>query len=282
MKKHTLAFGTAAAAIAIAGVAALPAGAQTATTSAAVTSVAAPVMISVPVSYVTMASANLFSAGDLTVGSRGEAVAQLQMILSELGYLQMPEGVAPGYFGALTKASVTKLQQELGVSATGYFGPLTRAAMIEAYSAKGWITMTNGLPQWGSAATSTSATSTGSTSTSTAPTRTVSVLEDSIRLPQGSDGYWYNGTWYNFVPGTSTTTADHSAEIVGYWVAGNWRLTNPALLSTATVPANQTTPSTPAPTTSGTSAATSNLGYWYNNVWYPVTSTQGGGYYSTR
>jgi len=64
---------------------------------------------------------------DLTVGSTGSQVVALQNALVSQGYLVMPAGVAPGYFGALTKAAVSKWQAAMSLPATGYFGPLSRA-----------------------------------------------------------------------------------------------------------------------------------------------------------
>ncbi len=64
---------------------------------------------------------------DLTVGSTGSQVVALQNALVSQGHLMMPAGVAPGYFGALTKAAVSKWQAAMGLPATGYFGPLSRA-----------------------------------------------------------------------------------------------------------------------------------------------------------
>ncbi|MES2437301.1 MAG: peptidoglycan-binding domain-containing protein [Patescibacteria group bacterium] len=64
-------------------------------------------------------------ARNLTVGSRGADVTELQTILSTKGYLS----VAPtGYFGSLTKAALAAWQASVNISpAAGYFGPITRA-----------------------------------------------------------------------------------------------------------------------------------------------------------
>lgn len=64
-------------------------------------------------------------ARDLTVGSRGADVTNLQAMLNAGGFL----AVAPtGYFGSLTKAALMAWQASVGISpASGYFGPITRA-----------------------------------------------------------------------------------------------------------------------------------------------------------
>jgi peptidoglycan hydrolase-like protein with peptidoglycan-binding domain len=70
-----------------------------------------------------------FSA-DLTVGSTGNDVSELQKVLVSKGYLTMPAGVAMGYFGNLTKSAVAAWQAASGISpAAGYFGPISRGAM---------------------------------------------------------------------------------------------------------------------------------------------------------
>lgn len=66
-------------------------------------------------------------SSNLSVGSRGQSVISLQAFLEEKGYLMIPQGVAKGYFGNLTKIALMKYQKSQGVSATGFFGPLTRA-----------------------------------------------------------------------------------------------------------------------------------------------------------
>lgn len=64
---------------------------------------------------------------DLTIGSTGNDVIELQKILIALGYLKID---APtGYFGPLTQAAVKLFQAAHGVPATGFVGPLTRAAL---------------------------------------------------------------------------------------------------------------------------------------------------------
>lgn len=79
----------------------------------------------VPASPLTPAVAGNYTR-NLTVGSRGDDVKQLQNFLIGKGYLG---GSATGYFGGLTKAALVKLQKELGLPATGYFGAMSRAAL---------------------------------------------------------------------------------------------------------------------------------------------------------
>ncbi|OHB22753.1 MAG: hypothetical protein A2939_04055 [Parcubacteria group bacterium RIFCSPLOWO2_01_FULL_48_18] len=73
---------------------------------------------------------------DLTVGSKGDAVSNLQTFLKNEGADVYPEGLVTGYFGSLTKAAVMRYQDKyadavlapLGLSSgTGYFGAGTRA-----------------------------------------------------------------------------------------------------------------------------------------------------------
>ena len=72
---------------------------------------------------------------NLTVGSRGADVVQLQNFLESKGFLSMPVGVSKGYFGLLTKNSLAQYQLSAGISpAAGYFGPLTRANVTTASS----------------------------------------------------------------------------------------------------------------------------------------------------
>ncbi|MBI4993752.1 hypothetical protein HZC33_02235 [Candidatus Wolfebacteria bacterium] len=75
----------------------------------------------------TAAMASYNFATDLTLGSKGNEVTSLQSFLESKGMLTMPAGVAKGYFGSLTKASLAKYQASVGISpAVGYFGPKSR------------------------------------------------------------------------------------------------------------------------------------------------------------
>ncbi len=70
---------------------------------------------------------------DLTIGSNGEAVKQLQMFLNKKGFTVAASGAGSAgmestYFGGLTQAALAKYQASVGISpAAGYFGPVTRA-----------------------------------------------------------------------------------------------------------------------------------------------------------
>src|SRR3989344_2140638 len=72
---------------------------------------------------------------DLTVGSLGEQVRALQMLLNAKGYTVASSG--PGSsgnetttFGSLTRTALIKYQKAKGITpAVGFFGPLTRAAI---------------------------------------------------------------------------------------------------------------------------------------------------------
>ena len=65
---------------------------------------------------------------DLTVGSTGADVVNLQTALESWGHLVIPAGVSKGNFGPLTKSALARYQSAEGISpAVGYFGPITRA-----------------------------------------------------------------------------------------------------------------------------------------------------------
>lgn len=65
---------------------------------------------------------------DLTLGSTGADVIELQTMLEEAGYLTIPVGVSKGYFGSLTQSALASWQASVGISpAAGYFGPITRS-----------------------------------------------------------------------------------------------------------------------------------------------------------
>src|SRR3990167_8948396 len=84
-------------------------------------------------------AAPLFASADSTCptlsrtlarGSRGNDVVQLQQFLIAQGSLQ--SGLATGYFGVLTEASVKSWQSQNGVDSIGIVGPKTRAAIARA------------------------------------------------------------------------------------------------------------------------------------------------------
>lgn len=64
---------------------------------------------------------------NLMLSSRGVDVVALQTFLESEGHLKMPQGVAKGYFGNVTKMALIKYQAREGLPTTGFFGPLTRA-----------------------------------------------------------------------------------------------------------------------------------------------------------
>lgn len=86
------------------------------------------------------ASSVILNGPDMTVGSTGSSVSELQGILSELGYLQVPVGIPFGYFGSLTQSAVARYQAANGVTPTaGYYGPVTRASVLQMFTARGWM-----------------------------------------------------------------------------------------------------------------------------------------------
>lgn len=69
---------------------------------------------------------------NLTLGSKGADVANLQQFLVTKSFLVMPAGVSYGYFGHLTQKALAQWQEVNGISpAVGYFGPLSRMAIAK-------------------------------------------------------------------------------------------------------------------------------------------------------
>ena len=62
----------------------------------------------------------------LVVGSEGADVSALQSFLEKNGFLILPQGIAKGYFGAMTKKALAKYQVSAGLEAVGELGPKTR------------------------------------------------------------------------------------------------------------------------------------------------------------
>lgn len=80
------------------------------------------------------ASCGVFTR-NLTLGSTGSDVADLQTFLISKGVMTLPAGVAKGYFGPLTQQSLARYQASVGIApAAGYFGPITRANVAAACS----------------------------------------------------------------------------------------------------------------------------------------------------
>lgn len=63
---------------------------------------------------------------NLTMGSRGDEVVQLQQVLNEKGYYC---GEADGILGSKTLSAVKQFQNSCGLTADGIVGPLTRNAL---------------------------------------------------------------------------------------------------------------------------------------------------------
>jgi peptidoglycan hydrolase-like protein with peptidoglycan-binding domain len=69
---------------------------------------------------------------DLSEGSSGEAVRQLQLKLQALGFYQYS---ITGYFGPITRTAVVSFQIAKGIEPVGLVGPKTRAALNEGAGA---------------------------------------------------------------------------------------------------------------------------------------------------
>ena len=99
-------------------------------------------IISVPRAEAAYLVENITTGANMTVGSTGSNVVVLQSLLSEMGYLNVPAGVAFGYFGNLTRDAVARYQVAQGVSpAAGYFGPITKLAMHNHFGEHNWLAM---------------------------------------------------------------------------------------------------------------------------------------------
>jgi len=69
---------------------------------------------------------------NLSYGSSGSDVVQLQNFLISSGFLNLPTGVNEGYFGRLTVEALGQYQISKGIQpSSGYFGPVTRMQVIE-------------------------------------------------------------------------------------------------------------------------------------------------------
>jgi len=90
--------------------------------------------------------ASLLSSSDLTVGSKGAVVKDLQRFLNGAGYVVSASGAGSvgmesEYFGNATKAALAKFQAAQGISpAAGYFGAKTRAKLQSMSVAVGGTT----------------------------------------------------------------------------------------------------------------------------------------------
>src|SRR4051812_5855322 len=79
-------------------------------------------------------SPNILVGENMTVGSTGQGVVVLQGLMSELGFLEIPFGVAQGYYGNLTKAAVARYQASKVITpSVGYFGPATKIAIHQEF-----------------------------------------------------------------------------------------------------------------------------------------------------
>lgn len=69
--------------------------------------------------------------GNLFIGSRGDAVVQVQQALNTKGYWC---GTADGIFGPKTYSAVIRFQREAGLDVDGIVGPQTKKALGLGYS----------------------------------------------------------------------------------------------------------------------------------------------------
>lgn len=93
-------------------------------TTQSATGMSMPTMMNITTSMMTPSSSPLTE--NLSVGSKGDAVQQLQTFLEAKGFLTIPSDQGKGYFGGLTKKALIKYQQANNIQTTGTFGPKTR------------------------------------------------------------------------------------------------------------------------------------------------------------
>jgi peptidoglycan hydrolase-like protein with peptidoglycan-binding domain len=85
---------------------------------------------------------NIIMGQNMTVGSTGQGVVVLQGLMSELGFLNVPDGIPFGYYGGMTRDAVAKYQSSTYVTpAVGYYGPVTKSSMYNDFSNHGWLGM---------------------------------------------------------------------------------------------------------------------------------------------
>ena len=205
---------------------------------------------------------NLMNVNSLSIGSTGAAVVELQGLLSELGFLKVPRGVALGYFGPLTRAALMTYQATRGVAATGVFDTSTRLAVQSHLVANGWMN-SSGTISMGSSSNSSSNSSANTSVSARASTNSTAMA------PRGTTGYWFDGNWYNTLPWVGTTTV--SSNITEYWYNGT-RYT----ISQIADPMKPTEQTTVAINNTSTGK-----GYWFNGVWTAIDPEDiRGGYYS--
>jgi ferredoxin len=89
-------------------------------------SVCGAVSVTVGTTAATTTTKYTFSGENITVGSSGDAVTELQQRLKNEGYFT---GSVTGYYGALTANAVRSYQKAKGISQTGTVGPLTMAEL---------------------------------------------------------------------------------------------------------------------------------------------------------
>ncbi len=208
---------------------------------------------------------SIHTASDLSIGSTGPAVVELQSLLSEMGYLIVPRGVVFGYFGPLTRAALVQYQLSQEIQATGTLNASTKVALYNQFLSQGWIDTAGVFALSGN----TSSSNTSSNTNTPSSNNTVASTNSTVMAPGGSTGYWFDGNWYNSLPWIGTTTI--SSNITEYWYNGT-RYT----ISQIPDPLRPSDMSTVAINNTSTGK-----GYWYNGVWTAIDPDNiRGGYYS--
>ncbi len=94
-------------------------------------------LIVLPLVLLAPFSVSAIIINNLSLGSRGEEVKELQTTLIDLGYLATS---VTGYFGQATKNAVTQYQKDNNITSSGYFGPITRTSLQKTTALSSSIT----------------------------------------------------------------------------------------------------------------------------------------------
>ncbi|MDP2650121.1 MAG: peptidoglycan-binding protein [bacterium] len=152
----------------------------------------------------------------LKTGSEGTDVTKLQEILVAKGFLTMPQGVAYGYFGQMTRKALAAYQGSIGLSAVGELGPQTRASLNASavVSATPAPTKTQAM-NTSSASIFTRTLVVGSEGTDVAKLQEILVAKGFLTMPQGVAYGYFGGATKAAVTAYQTSLGLEGVGIVG-------------------------------------------------------------------